>query len=150
MIKANQMMVSKYGAEVSGESVSGRVIIKTGLHLLANTRIKGPAYIGEGVKIGRNSVIEASAIYDGTVIGEGVQVRNSILMDNVRVLDRTTVSGSVIMRNTTIGGEECEISDSVLAPAPEPPEQVKDLQRIALIGSRGRGKQRLVLWPVLS
>ncbi|GGM68769.1 mannose-1-phosphate guanylyltransferase [Thermogymnomonas acidicola] len=115
MIKANQMMVSKYGAEVSGESVSGRVIIKTGLHLLANTRIKGPAYIGEGVKIGRNSVIEASAIYDGTVIGEGVQVRNSILMDNVRVLDRTTVSGSVIMRNTTIG-EECEISDSVLAP----------------------------------
>ena len=115
MIKANQLMTAKYGMEVSGNGIKGTVIIKTPHSKFSSAYIEGPTFIGENVRIGKNSKIIRSAIYDNVEIGNDVQITDSILMDSDRVMDGSRVFKSVIMKQTEIGSE-CEIEESVLAP----------------------------------
>jgi len=109
VIKANQIMVEKYGENFNG---SGRAIIRS--KVPQGCSIKPPIYIGEGVHIGNNSTISGSAVYDGVSIGDDVQIENSVIMASSKIMRGTKVVNSVIMQNTTIG-EDCEIHDSVLS-----------------------------------
>ncbi len=117
MIRANQIMTEKYGYDMNGKNVKGKVIIKSNRigSGASDTVIEGPTYIGENVTIGKNAVIRRSAIYDGVTIGEDVEISDSILMDASKVRDKTKIDRSVIMRQTSIG-ENCEIHESVLSP----------------------------------
>ncbi len=117
MIRANQIMTEKYGIEVRGDKVSGKVIIKSPRlgSGESDTVIEGPTYIGENVTIGKNAVIRRSAIYDGVTIGDNVEISDSIMMESSKVQSKSRIEKSVIMKQTAIG-ESCEIHESVLSP----------------------------------
>ncbi|MEM0157940.1 MAG: NDP-sugar synthase [Thermoplasmataceae archaeon] len=115
MIRANQLMVEKYGKSYADDGISGKAIISTHSVLTRGVSVIGPTYVGSSVRIQPGTKIKASAVYDGVAIGEDVEVENSILMDDVLIGSGTRIRNSVIMRHTTIG-DACEINDSVLAP----------------------------------
>lgn len=115
MIRANQLMTQKYGTEMNGDNLSGKLIINSFMKDIKGSKIEGPTYIGSAVKIGKGSSVKKSAIYDNVQIGENVIIEDSILMDNVKVNDGTKLIRSVIMKGTSID-KNCEIHESVLAP----------------------------------
>ncbi|BAB59222.1 mannose-1-phosphate guanyltransferase [Thermoplasma volcanium GSS1] len=109
LIKANQIMVDKYG----DRNINGsRMILKA--RIPDGVNVSGPTYIGEGVAIGKGSSIDSSTIYEGVQIGNDVEIKNSVIMSSCRILDGSKISDSVIMQNTVIG-EACEIRNSVLS-----------------------------------
>ena len=115
MIRANQIMVEKYGKSYDEDGISGKNIVSSLSLLSRGVVVIGPSYVGSSVRIQPGTKIKASAIYDGVSIGEDVELENSILMDDVMIGSGTKIKNSVIMRHTTIG-DKCEIHDSVLAP----------------------------------
>ncbi len=115
MIRANQLMTQKYGTEMNGENMSGKLIINSFMKDLKGAKIEGPTYIGSSVRMGKGTVIRRSSIYDNVQIGDNVLIEDSILMENARVNDGSKLVKSVIMKGTSID-KNCEIHESVLAP----------------------------------
>ncbi len=114
MIRANQIMVEKYGKTINSENTEGKFIIRNSENL-KNTKLVGPTFISEKVKIGEGGTIRGSAIYNNVEIGENVDIEDSIIMECSRVRSGSKVYKSVLMRNTTIGSD-CIIHESVISP----------------------------------
>ncbi len=113
LIKANQVMIDKYGKDYNEEFIKGKNIIATMSKFDGN--FIGESYIGNGIQMKKNIKIYDSAIYDNVNIGDNVEIDNSILMENVTVKNNTKIKNSVIMRNCIIG-EDSEIVDSIISP----------------------------------
>ncbi len=113
LIKANQIMVNRYGKEYNGQDIRGKNIIETGAKL--NGNYIENSYIGNAINMENNIRITNSAIYDNVNIGENVTIENSILMSNVAVKNNSKIKDSVIMRNCVIG-EDSEIVESIISP----------------------------------
>ncbi len=68
------------------------------------TKIYGPAYVGEGVRIHRGSYIGGNVILtNNVVIGEGVYIENSLIMNGTTIEDHSYIRGSIIGENNIIG-----------------------------------------------
>ncbi|MCL4315072.1 MAG: NDP-sugar synthase [Candidatus Thermoplasmatota archaeon] len=113
LIKANQKMTEKYGKQ--GKSHAGKLIVGENLQIDHGATIHGPTFIGNNVKIGKGSAIQASSIYDFSTIGSSSQITNSVIMDGGYVGTSSIVDSSVIMNGTSVG-DNCEIRKSVLPP----------------------------------
>lgn len=113
LILANTLMVERYGEEINSSSISGKIILKARPLMSSGSRIEGPSYIGESVKIGSSTNIKGTSVYDGSTIGDNVEIEDSVIMDSVKIADGTKIYRSVIMSNNNIS-ENCEINDSVL------------------------------------
>ncbi len=62
-----------------------------------------PVYIGENVRIGIGSIIEAGTVLsDNVTIGENARIHSCIILDNAFIGDRVSCTGSVICKNTKI------------------------------------------------
>ncbi len=113
LIKANQIMIDRYGNNYNDEFIKGKNIIITMSKFDGN--LISESYIGNGIRMDKNIKIDNSAIYDNASIEYNVDIENSILMENVTVKKNTKIKNSVIMRNCIIG-EDSEIVDSVMSP----------------------------------
>ncbi|MGC8544229.1 MAG: glucose-1-phosphate thymidylyltransferase, partial [Vulcanisaeta sp.] len=80
--------------EVRGE-VNGRVVIERGA--VIEGKVHGPAYIGKGSIIGKDTVIEHYVDVESNVSIGGGSVSRSIVLDNARLeLGRARVVDSII------------------------------------------------------
>ena len=113
LILANQLMSEKYGNEINEVNFKGKMIIRE-RPAGSDFKVTGSCYIGEGVKIGKNAVIENSTVYDNAVIAENCTVKDSIIFENCSIGKKSTVSKSVIMKGTSIG-KDCEVIESALS-----------------------------------
>lgn len=113
LIRANQIMVNKYGREYNDELIKGKNIIETSSKF-DSCQIYN-SYIGNSIKIDRDVKIKSSAIYDFVNIEKNVEIENSILMPNVTVRENSKIKNSVIMRDCVIG-QDSEIVDSIISP----------------------------------
>ncbi len=113
LIKANQIMVNRYGKDYNEQYIKGKNIIETSSKF--NGNYIENSYIGNTIKMENNIKITNSAIYDNVNIGGGVSIENSILMPNVTVKNNSKIRESVIMRNCVIG-EDSEIVESIISP----------------------------------
>jgi len=113
LIKANQIMIDKYGKNYNDEFIKGKNIIVTMSKFYGNTISE--SYIGNGIRMKKNININNSAIYDNVNIDDNVNIENSILMENVTIKNNTKIKNSVIMRNCIVG-ENSEIVDSIISP----------------------------------
>lgn len=77
------------------------------------SKLIGKSYIGRGVKIGKNCVLEDVAVYDGSLIEDNVHIRNSVVYDGSKVGDGSKVEDSILSFNSVLG-EGVKISDSVI------------------------------------
>lgn len=87
--------------------IIGDVVIDDHAIIMEGVKIKGPCYIGRGVKIGNNAIIRNTTdIEEAAVIGANMEVKNSLIMPGV-----TTHSGyigdSVIGEGSKIAAQFC-------------------------------------------
>ena len=59
--------------------ICGPVLIESASRIEANAIILGPAVIGKNVKIGQNTIVRQSIIWDNAAIGRGCQIRRSLI-----------------------------------------------------------------------
>ena len=91
---------SRIEGEVRGE-VNGRVIIEKGA--MVEGFVHGPAYIGKGSVIGRETVIEHYVDVEANASINGGSVSRSIVLDNARLeLGRARIIDSIIGPNSRI------------------------------------------------
>ncbi|MEM0346874.1 MAG: NDP-sugar synthase [Thermoplasmatales archaeon] len=75
--------------------------------------VKGNAYIGKNVKIGRGCKLNDVAIYDNVTIEDDVSIENSVIYDGTTVGKGSKVKNSVLSFGSVLG-EGVIISDSVI------------------------------------
>jgi len=99
--------------EIQDVNVEGKIIIGTDVTFEKNVKIKGPCYIGNGIEVGKNSVLERACIYDNVRIDRGVVVQNSIVLSGSSLGWRSEIVNSIIS-NRCILEEDVKLKDSVI------------------------------------
>ncbi len=113
LLEANLRMAERKGEAMSvpGAEVVGRI---SGRDFSAEgALIKGPAYIGEGTRLEKGSVVASSVIGPGSVVGKDAEVVDSLLMDRCSLGIGCSVRGSVLGEGCGIG-PGVRVVDSVL------------------------------------
>lgn len=94
--------ISKKTSISKGAVIRGPVIIEPGVRIFEGVTIVGPAYLGEGVLVGNNTMIRHSHIGANCVIGSGSEVVRSYLNDHCW-LHRNYIGDSVLDKNVSLG-----------------------------------------------
>jgi NDP-sugar pyrophosphorylase family protein len=83
--------------KIPGErALSDGVWISPTADVAPGARIAGPSVIGDGVRIGQGTVIEASIVWQGARIGENAVLRNAIVGMSYDVPPGTTLDGKIV------------------------------------------------------
>lgn len=82
--------------------IEGPVIIKKGVKIFENAKVRGPAYLGEDVVIANNSLVRESYIGKGSVVGFSSEVARSYLGENCWT-HSNFVGDSVLEKNISFG-----------------------------------------------
>ncbi|MCL2018611.1 MAG: sugar phosphate nucleotidyltransferase [Oscillospiraceae bacterium] len=64
--------------------------------------INPPCYIGKGVQIGKNSIIEGSVLNDNVTIGANCRITDSVILDGVITANGFNSDGAVVCENVKI------------------------------------------------
>jgi len=98
--RANTVMVEANGKEldIRGCTVSGRMIVEEAPNAGNDVEIRGPCYIGKGVRLEDRITVISSCLYDGVRIGKETRVMDSLLLEEASV------------------GRNCDIRNSILSP----------------------------------
>lgn len=115
LLSATFEVVERNGKEMSIQDVSteGKIVIGEGISLEKDVKIKGPCYMGNGIEVGRNSILERACIYDNVRIDRGVMVQNSIIMSGSSLGWRSEVVNSIVS-NKCILEDDVKLTDSVI------------------------------------
>lgn len=117
LLDANIQMAERRGRriEMDGAECSGRIVADR--FTAHGCRIDGPAYIGDGVSIGRGARLSSCAVGAKTVISEGVALTGSFLMDSCSLGAGCQVYGSLLGNDVEIGDgailTDCVLGDGV-------------------------------------
>ena len=81
LLDANIRMADRKGSSicVGGARCSGRIVAS--LMQAENALIEGPAYIGYGATLGKETMLSSSAVGDGANIGDECKINGSFLME---------------------------------------------------------------------
>jgi|YelNatPaOPRAMG01_1025707.scaffolds.fasta_scaffold01544_21 mannose-1-phosphate guanylyltransferase len=77
------------------------------------SKLLGNVYLGKGISIGRNCILENVAIYDDVAIEDDVHVKNSVIYDDSTVGRGSQIEDSILSFGSVLG-EGVLISDSVI------------------------------------
>ena len=115
VLKATFEVVERNGKEMNIQDVNteGKIIIGEGVALEKDVKIKGPCYIGNGIEVGRNSVLEKACIYNNVRIDRGVNIQNSIIMSGSSLGWRCELINSIVSNNCTLE-DDVKLKDSVI------------------------------------
>jgi mannose-1-phosphate guanylyltransferase len=115
VLSATFEVVNRNGSDMKIEDVTveGKVIMGSGVSLEKDVKIMGPCYIGNGIEVGRNTVLEKACIYDNVKIDRGVTIRNSIIMSGSTLGWRSEVTNSIIS-NGCVLEDDVKLTDSVI------------------------------------
>jgi bifunctional UDP-N-acetylglucosamine pyrophosphorylase/glucosamine-1-phosphate N-acetyltransferase len=83
-----------------------KIIIASGVKIMENATIVGPAYLGKNVIIGQNVLVRDSSIGDSSVIGFNSEVARSVLAKNVST-HFAYIGDSVVGENVNFGAFSC-------------------------------------------
>jgi mannose-1-phosphate guanylyltransferase len=93
---------------VEPDHVGGRVIppavVGRGCEIAGDAHVGALAVLGDGVSVGKGSVVERAVVLQGTDIGEGCTVTDCIVAAGTRIGDGSTVSGGAVLgEGVTVG-----------------------------------------------
>ncbi len=77
---------------LEGFTVVSPVLIGEGCHIDPDARIGPHAVLGNGCRVGKNSVIENSVLWDGVTVGSDCTLQRSILGSSVTLADKAAVT----------------------------------------------------------
>jgi len=113
MLEANDMVLDEVTPSIEGyvdreSQISGKVTIEKGAEII-NSRIRGPAIIGEDTRIVNSYIGPFTSIYHHVVI-ENSEIEHSMVLENSKILDIPyRIEDSLI-------GRDSEISRSPIKP----------------------------------
>jgi mannose-1-phosphate guanylyltransferase len=115
VLAATFEVVERSGKElkIADIEVEGKIIVGEGVKFEKEIKIIGPTYIGNGIELGKRSVLEKVCIYDNVKIDRGVAVKDSIIMSGSYLGWRCEVANSIISNNCTLE-DDVKITDSVI------------------------------------
>ena len=115
LLKATFEVVERNGKEMAlpNATIEGKVIIEEGVNLEGDVKITGPCYLGGGIEIGKNTVLEKVCMYNNVKIDRGVVVKNSIIMKGSYLGWRSEVENSIVSNNCTLE-DDVKITNSVI------------------------------------
>ena len=96
LLDANIRMADRKGSSicVGGARCSGRIVAS--LMQAENALIEGPAYIGYGATLGKETMLSSSAVGDGANIGDECKINGSFLMERCNLGRSSNVQGSLL------------------------------------------------------
>ena len=113
LLDANIQMAERRGKSIKVDGAEGSGRIVAGNFSAQGCRIDGPAYIGEGVSIGRGAWLSSSAVGNGTSIAEESEVRSSLLLEGCSLGASCRVCDS-LLGNGVVIGDGAALTDCVL------------------------------------
>ena len=106
MLEANDLVLDEIEHSIEGyidrdSQVNGKVTIQKGAEII-NSRIRGPAIIGEDTRIVNSYVGPFTSIYHGVVI-ESSEIEHSIVLEHSRIVDIPyRIEDSLVGRHSSI------------------------------------------------
>ncbi|MCM1299040.1 MAG: sugar phosphate nucleotidyltransferase [Firmicutes bacterium] len=80
-----------------------------------SAEIHQPCYIGENVKIGVGTAVEAGAVIgDNVTVGKNCKLRDCVILDGAFLSDKVKVSGGIVCENTVLKQGSAVYEDAVL------------------------------------
>lgn len=115
VLAATFEVVERNGKEmkIGDINIKGKIIVGEGVKFENDIKIIGPSFIGNGIELGRGSVLEKVCVYDNVKIDRGVTINNSIIMSGTYLGWRCEVVNSVVSNNCTLE-DDVKITDSVI------------------------------------
>jgi NDP-sugar pyrophosphorylase family protein len=103
LLDANIRMADRKGRtrRIAGAKCSGRIMANT--FSAGGCEIKGPVYIGDGARIGREALLSSCAIGKEVEVGIETIIDHSFVMDGSIVAEGCTIQGSLIGQGCIIG-----------------------------------------------
>jgi mannose-1-phosphate guanylyltransferase len=113
LLDANIRMAERKGKAIKpkGAKASGKIC--AGSFSADGATLRGPCYFGDGVSIGKSSIVSASCINQGGIVGLNVVLTRSLLLDACQIKDNCSVEGCVVGAGCIIG-PGVVLKDSVL------------------------------------
>ncbi len=81
---------------------SEQVMMGEGCVIGSQTQLRGPVVIGDKCKIGNNTLIESSVLWQGVQVGRHVTLKDCIVASNCLISDDCTVVNSVLADNVVM------------------------------------------------
>ncbi len=85
------------------EGSIGDSLVKSGTSVHPSASITAGSYIGNGVSVGENAIIEGSVIYDNATIAAGAQVIRSIVGDSASIGTHARITETVVAEGASLG-----------------------------------------------
>jgi len=87
--------------------LEGPVVIGGNCVICSGARVKGPSVIGQDCRIGENSLIEGSVVWQNSQLGQRVSLKNCVIAESVAIGERTEImEGCVLGSNVIVGGDK--------------------------------------------
>jgi len=122
LLDANIRMAERKGVErfIFGIKTEGRIY--GGGFSGHGAELNGPAYVGDGVKLGEGTVVTRSAIGQGTVIEPSTRIVDSLILSSCSIQRGACLEGSIVGDGCRIGGgvvlKRCILGDNVVVEGP--------------------------------
>jgi len=115
LLSATFEVVQRNGKEMKIEDVDveGKIVIGEGVKLEKGVTIKGPCFIGSGIEVGRDTILDRACIYDGVKIDRGVTIQNSIVMRGSCIGWRGEIVDSIISNNCILE-DDVKLTGSII------------------------------------
>jgi mannose-1-phosphate guanylyltransferase len=114
--------------EVAGDvEAEGRIIppalAGSGCRVAAGARVGSQAVLGQGVKIGVDTIVESAVVLNGAEVGPGCTLRHCIIGPGARVGANTHVEGGVVLgEGVTVGAHNVLKAGARIFPGVELPD----------------------------
>ena len=96
----------------AGDGVAG-VLVGAGTQVAEGARVRRPAVIGRGCRVGDEATVERSVLWDDVVVGSGATVRNSVVASGVQIGAGAVVEHSVVAHGARVAPGARLIDESV-------------------------------------
>jgi len=93
-------------------------VLERGVAVGPGSHVGSLAYLGPGVKVGEDTVVERAVVLDGTVIGNRCRITNCIIAGGCRIGDGTVVEGEAVLgEGVTVGADNVIAAGARLFPS---------------------------------
>jgi len=94
---SKKLWLSETATVDSIAQIYGSVVIMDNADISEGSVIFGPTIIGRNVSIGKNSLVENSVFWDGSVVGQNCRIHNCVIDYDAVVLNNSTVENEAVL-----------------------------------------------------
>jgi len=92
-------------------------VLERGVRVGSGSHVGSLTYLGPGVQVGREAIVERAVVLDGTVIGDRCRITNCIIAGGCRIGEGTVIEGEAVLgEGVTVGADNVLTAGARLFP----------------------------------